>query len=171
MENAKLTFVIDFEAFQHGSESFIIKEMCILNIEKPLQLIHCVFKPAVSWRHLSSEQKRTYGYQMSHLHKLEWNEGQRSFCVDCILRKLYHKFPDFTTDSSKFYVVGEQKCVYLKSLFPSLNIVNYYNLSYKQLPTQACTHLQCPYRKHDSEHCALLKCYRVYMHHSTYHVI
>ena len=166
-----LSFVIDFEAFQHGAEDYIIKELCILNIENPLQVVHAVFRPPMSWRHLSPEQRRTYGYQKGQLHQLSWDEGQRAFCVDCILRNLCYKFPLLNASTAKFYVVGEQKCAHLKQLFPKLNIMNYYNLSYKHLPPQACTHLQCPYRNHDREHCALLKCYRVYMHHSTYHTI
>lgn len=155
-------YFIDFEAFQHGDEDFCIKEMCILSVEKPLKPLYMLFKPTKSWNDLSPLQQRTYVYQEHRLHHLSWNEGLRRYCNHCVFRDLEKEIPTCTL--ATFYVLGDQKTEFLRNQLPLLNIVQYDHVtSYKELPN-APSHLTCLYRHHSKEHCAVLKCYRLYLH-------
>jgi len=50
-------FFIDFEAFQHGSGKFLIKELCILDIDRPLFPLYFLFEPLQEWSTLTTAQK------------------------------------------------------------------------------------------------------------------
>jgi len=154
---------IDFEAFQHGDESFIIKELCVLDVRQPLKPIHFVFKAPTPWSCLSSHKRHTYTYQEKNLHHLSWHEGkEKRYCSNCLERRIQHEV-EHQHPEPLFYVLGEQKAEFLKKEFPSLHIVTYPH-TYKDLNVREITHLVCPYRDHSTEHCALLKCYRLYSH-------
>ena len=160
---------IDFEAFQHGDEDFIIKELCVLDVRAPTQPLYFLFKPPTQWCKLSREQRRTYSYQERHLHHISWNAGEQHYCPNCIQRYIKKKLPSATAEQSSssppiFYTVGAQKAAFLAKEFSDLNISMYDCSSYKDLP-HAPTHIVCMnYRCHLVEHCALLKCYRMYHH-------
>ena len=82
-----VTCFIEFKAFQHGNESFQIKELCILDADKPLKPLSFLFKPSTAWDMLNYESRRTYKYQEEHLHKLTWSEGDTSpFSKLCVYR-------------------------------------------------------------------------------------
>ena len=157
-------YLIDFQGFQHGSEEFVIKEMCILDVSKPTRPLHTVYLPPCCWFELSREQKRTYHYQSRALHKLGWDEGNMRFCKECLLRAMDRWL--FNTNSrnlSVFYVMGHQKAEILQRLRPECNIVNYqeaYNL--RALP-EATSTARCVHREH-GDYCAVKKCYAMYWH-------
>ena len=153
---------IDFEAFQHGDESFIIKELCVLSVRQPMKPLHFVFKAPFPWSGLSLQKRHTYTYQERNLHHLQWIEGnEKRYCPKCVERRIRQVVAH--QPEPLFYVLGDQKAEFLKKEFPSLNIVTYPH-TYKDLNTHDLTHLICPFRDHSYEHCALLKCYRLYTH-------
>ena len=150
---------VDFEAFQHGAESFKIKELCILDVKRLQQPLHMIFYPHVSWQRLNLRRRRTYAYQTNRLHHLLWDEGCSRYCRSCILFLIQHLFPDWSNEI--FYVMGSQKLQFLQREFPQLQWMEY-NATLSELP-QLCPHSSCTYRNH-GERCALLKCYRLYYH-------
>ena len=153
---------MDFEAFQHGQEDFILKELCFFDSEKPLSPLYYTFKPPVPWDQLSSEQQHTFAYEEQHLHHLKWSEGKTRYCRNCVLYHLERAFP--LIYNHKCYVLGQQKMEFLQCEFPELDIVNYSAAdSFKDLP-HAPPHLSCLFRCHSLEHCAVIKCYRLYSH-------
>jgi hypothetical protein len=156
-------FFIDFEAFQHGEESFQVKELCVLDAAKPLNPLYLLFKPPMSWSDLNHEQKRTYAYQEHNLHHIAWNEGRdERYCGSCLKHRIMKEFPLAASPESVCYVLGNQKADFLQDELPELNIMEYvYACAYKDLP-HAPNHLTCIYRNHSREHCATLKCYRMY---------
>jgi len=158
-------FFIEFEAFQHGDESFIIKELCVLSVRQPLKPLHFVFKAPAPWNSLSVTQRRTYTYQYRNLHNLSWEEGvEKRYCRKCVERRI-QQATMMNQPEPLFYVLGEQKAEFLKKEFPSLHIVEYKHIhTFKDLNSYDLTHLTCPYRDHNYVHCALLKCYRLYTH-------
>ena len=55
-------YFIDFEAFQHGDEDFILKELVVLNVDRPLHPLYFLFKPMCQWNSLDPAKKVTYCY-------------------------------------------------------------------------------------------------------------
>ena len=150
---------IDFEAFQHGTEHYKIKELCIMDTARPSKPLHLVFTPHIQWHRLKEQQRRTYAYQSNHLHQLLWQEGCVRYCPNCILFTIqlhFHNWRNIT-----FNVLGSQKLEFLQWQFPQLRFVQY-NATLSQLP-QLCPQSHCPYRNH-GPHCAVLKCYKLYYH-------
>ena len=153
---------IDFEAFQQGDETFQIKELCILAADDPLKPLTFLFKPSRQWEKLKSTQKQTYSYQEHHLHHLSWGEGNKTYCVNCLERKIKKAMPMYL--EARFYVLGRQKAAFLRRELPMLDIHDYaFADSYKDI-SRAPSHLTCTYRYHSKEHCAVLKCYRLLLH-------
>lgn len=157
---------MDFEAFQHGNSKFHIKELCVMNVDKPLVPLYYIFKPHKAWQLLDKAQQKTYSYQQNHLHRLYWEEGQTRYCRRCIQQHIKDVFPDWA--SSIFYVVGgEQKVSFLTDEFPDIPFVEYNLSALNQLPSLPNNNVSCLYRTH-GEHCALLKCLRLYTHYTTF---
>ena len=114
---------MDFEAFQHGQDGFILKELCIIDSEKPLDPLYYIFKPPVPWDQMSSEQQHTFTYEEQHLHHLKWAEGKTRYCCNCVLYHIERAFP--LIYNHKCYVLGRQKMEFLQCEFPELDIVDY----------------------------------------------
>jgi hypothetical protein len=161
------TLFIDFEAFQHGSENFLMKELCLLDSNSPLRPLYFLFKPSKVWNELSKEQQRTYAYQEHRIHHLSWSEGYTQYCSHCVEYEIKKAFPLITGIKSICYVLGRQKADFLRRELPMLNIQEYeYAKTYKDLP-QVPAHLTCTYRHHSREHCAVLKTYQLYAHYES----
>ena len=150
---------IDFEAFQHGGEQFKIKELCIVDADRFCQPMYMVFHPHTRWHRLNLQQRRTYAYQTNRLHHLHWNEGFMRYCRKCVFAMIQWFLPNWRRQT--FYVLGNQKLIHLQREFPRLRLVEY-NATLSQLP-QLCPQSTCVNRNH-GEHCAYLKCYRLYYH-------
>lgn len=158
-------FFIDFEGFQHGDEDFRLKELCLMDASNPLRYMLYVFKPDCEWECLTPEQQRTYTYCTRHLHELSWNEGLSHFCSTCFGTVMRDAFK---LSRTIFYVIGTQKAAYLRRILPGAIIVDYsqrFNVTLKGLP-RASPFVNCIYRNHGREHCAMIKCYRLYLHYA-----
>lgn len=156
-------YFVDFEAFQHGTERFLIKELCIIDVDRPLTPLYFIFRSPKAWDSLNSQQQMTYRYQSQHLHHLEYSEGVSLFCKTCVARFIKLTFPNCL--AGIFYVMGTQKFDYLRNKFPCFNWCEYNGVTLNTLPTIP-TNIQCFHRDH-GEHCACLKCYRLYQHYIT----
>ena len=156
---------VDFEAFQHGaSEQFKLKELCILSADRPLTPIYFLFRGSPAWELLKEDQRMTYAYQSRHIHHLEYSEGVVQFCKSCVARTIKTAFPDWI--NSIFYVMGKQKMDFLKSKFPMFNWTEYNGVTMNTLPTLP-HNITCLHRPH-GDHCACLKCYKLYHHYVTF---
>ena len=154
-------FFIDFEAFQHGEERFVIKELCVIDKNLPLSPLYFVFKNKNHWSSLNRAQQKTYSYQSNYLHGLQWEEGESHYCQRCLWYWIKRSFPN--CQDSIFYVLGEQKRNFLQIEFPKLTFVVYDNITLSSLP-HIPPNIKCLFRNHDDNHCACLKCYRMYQH-------
>ena len=163
-------FFIDFEAFQHGSGDYIVKELCIIDVIKPQKHLYYVYLPPRSWESLSHDVKRTFDYETKSLHKLTWQEGYTRFCSECLRRDMEtYLFATSSRKCSLFFTMGEQKAEFLQRLLPDCTVLNYqkaYDVaSIKDLPPVP-GHLRCPHRYH-GDRCAYFKCVRMYLHYTT----
>ena len=152
---------IDFEAFQYQGQ-YKIKELCIIDVDKPLTPLYYVFDSPSSWRELDDDQQYQYSYQTRKIHHLKWHEGDNCYCANCVMYHIKNDFPYWC--NGIFYVMdcyNGQKVKFLMQEFPELNIVNY-NVTFKQLP-YITRNITCLHRDH-GVHCAYLKCMRLCYH-------
>ena len=156
-------YFIDFEAFQHGEGDTYIKELCIVDVDKPLFPLYYLFAPERLWDDLRRMEKYTYNHQTKNYHQLEWNEGTTRFCHNCVMNHIAVTWSNWS--NSIFYVMEKDtngpKLRLLKKHFPHLNIVND-NISFYDLPPIP-QHVKCLHREH-GEHCAYFKCLRMITH-------
>jgi hypothetical protein len=153
---------LDFEAFQHGAEDYRVKELCVLDVKKPLKPLSFVYKQTIPWDLLTPQQRRTYSYEEFNFHQLSWEEGNSLYCAQCLLLAIKEAFPLATQKDTICYVLGQQKAKFMQNELPLLNIVEYKN-KLSDLPC-ILSHYSCTYRDHSVNHCAVLKCYQMYMH-------
>ena len=160
-------YFIDFEAFQHGDEDFNVKELCIIYVAKPNKQLYYLYLPPCLWNSLTREQQRTYQYANRDIHKLSLDEGYVRFCTECLQRDMDRFL--FTTSNrelSVFFVMGRQKTKFLQRMLPDYKFINYQDAfgvrSSRHLP-EAPECVRCMHRVH-GKHCAVLKCFRMYMH-------
>lgn len=157
-------FFIDFEAFQHEGET-IIKELCIMECNRPLLPIYYIFSPPYDYKNIEYPMKKSISWQTKNFHYLHWSEGDRIFCPCCVMRHIKEIFPAW--DLGIFYVmesvIDGPKVKTLKDAFPLLDIVNY-NVTFKSLPPVPAN-ISCFYREH-GDHCAYLKCMRMLQHYT-----
>jgi hypothetical protein len=172
MASYRNVYFIDFEAYQHGNEEFHIKELCVMDSGNPLRYMMYVFLPQKTWDMVTDEEKTSYRYQHRRLHGLSWQEGYTRYCTNCLQRDILYWMSNAaaTLEDSVFYVLGQQKANFLRQQFPQLFILDYtseFNIALKQL-CHAPPHIICTYRNHGKrKHCAMLKCYRLYMHYAS----
>lgn len=134
-----------------------------MDASNPLRCYTYVFVAPRCWQSLSRQQRFTYNYATHRLHGLTWYEGYARYCTECLNRDMVRFFKP---SENIFYAIGQQKTEFLRRQFPGLLIMDYgalNNVVLKDLPP-APPHVTCNYRKHSREHCAVLKCYRLYLH-------
>ena len=86
-------FFIDFEAFQVVAGEYILKELCIIDSDKPLLPLYYIFAPPYDWDKLGKEHQKTCEYLINHYHRLGWDEGYSEQCGECITRNTFKEFP------------------------------------------------------------------------------
>ena len=150
---------MDFEAFKSGNEDYILKELCLLNVDKPLMPLYFVFSSPQPWDKLDATSRKHYRYQSKHIHGLEWSEGVSRYCRNCVMHHIKMAYPLCT--AGIIYVMGLDKMTFLTSEFPELNFAEYH-VTFNQLPPLT-KNIMCYHRDH-GEHCAFRKCMRLYQH-------
>ena len=151
-------YFIDFEGFSYRGRHKL-KELCIINVDNPLDPVHYIFDATGAWTRLDQPQQDLYNYQTNEVHQLYWNEGNIRYCRKCIMHRIKKAFPFYYNGT--FYAMDEEKTFTLKRKFPKLNIVNY-NQSFNTLPC-ITNNITCPYRMHGT-HCSYLTCLRLFCH-------
>jgi hypothetical protein len=153
-------FFLDFEAFQHGEGRYQVKEMCMMDVDRPFaKPLYLLFAPSREWYQLDEKEQRSYKYVSNHLHKLGWYEGDVHYGRFFVLHMIKKTFPEFNKGIT--YVMGVQKMNFLMDEFPEMDFCEYH-VSMKLLP-RLPHNITCPYRNH-GDHCACLKCYRLLEH-------
>lgn len=155
-------YFIDFEAFKYKNNDFIIKELVILDVSRPLTPLYYLFEAPTPWRHLSVDEKIQHRFVTKNIHNLRWSEGDVRYCKECVWHHIKNVFPDCR--SALTYVMGPEKMQFLKEEFPELNLVEY-NVTFKTLPQIPIT-IHCLHREH-GEHCAYRKTLRLFHHYAT----
>lgn len=150
-------FFIDFEAFQDNDANYLIKEMCIMNVNNILEPFYYMFVMSEEIGSFSKSTQRTNDYLRRWRHHLLWNEGDCIFDANKVLKELQ------AIDNSLFYVndeLGGKKIYTVKKIFPNLRILNY-NCS--NINGKIPENISCPRYNH-GECCAYKKCLKLCVH-------
>lgn len=161
------TFFLDFEAFQVEPISYILKELCILDLDNPLRPLYLLFNAPYDIGILNETQQRTVRYCETHLHRIAWKQkGNTQSTASDLLELMMQHFGKLKLNiNSTIYIVGGiQKTNYIKSLLPTFRIITY-KCRVRDLPTVP-SHIRCMSAvvSHSKVHCACLKCYGLYLH-------
>ena len=154
-------YFIDFEGFQYRGQ-YIIKELCIMDVDKPLQPLYYMFTPITNWSRLSVDERLQFGYQKKYIHHIDWYAGHVLYSQKAIMQQIKQDFQLW--DVGIFYVMDRfngDKLKFLKQEFPQLRMSNY-NITFHSLP-RISSNIQCIYCNHGA-HCAYLKCMRLCYH-------
>lgn len=145
---------IDFEAYQDDDANYLIKELCIMDVDNILKPFYYMFTFSESMESFSKSAQKTNNYLLHRRHHLLWPDGDCKFDPALILQDL---------PSNALYYVKDQingkKINTLKHFFPNLRIVNYNSKNLLHIPNN----IKCPYYNH-GDFCAYKKCLRLCVH-------
>jgi len=151
--------VLDMQCFNDNSNEYIVKEVCVVELNTDTLLLHHIVKPPCEREILNLVKQRESYWVTKHCHGLEWDQGDIKYypLIDK-LRVLLH-------NRSMIYVKGEQKKSYvLKYLFPNANsssiVVDVFDIGCPSLsnPVTADNQLRCAKHKSVRHKCALFNC-------------
>ena len=146
-------FFIDLEAFQHNCGCYIIKELCIMDVDDIFSPVYFMFQPTFPFDKLMAKARRTNNFLTCYRHGLTWKEGNAVF-----------EPMKINLDKRALYYVKDQldgvKLKTVKHCFPELRITNYNASSLRPVPDN----IHCPWRDHHGVNCAYKKCLQLCTH-------
>lgn len=146
-----------------GGDEFKIKELCILDANKPLAPLYFTFKFTRQWCSLKDADKTFFHTQTRDRHQLIWDEGESRFCPSCVEFHIRQSFPAYKSQIFYMLACGLVEIDFVRMKLPMLNIMLYDTPQYS-LPSLA-HNILCPYREH-GYFCAYLTCMRLYTDYS-----
>ena len=108
--------IVDIQCFKDDQNEYILKEVCVLEAESGILLMHHIVKPPYDRAELSDEKLRESYWLTKYCHGLQWDQGDIPFY------KLLCKLTDCLANRSIVYVKGREKKEYIKR-----NHVTHYN--------------------------------------------
>lgn len=145
-------FIAACEFSPHGREK-LIRELCIIPVDRPLSYHWWLVKPSVQWDELSETDQRTANFLWQHHHQIGFNTGHSSLedITNCPL----------TRQRILILCSGEASKQLLTTIFPNAIVANIQMaMSMKKMTTPYAI-IKCPHY-HSSIHCALLSCFKMY---------
>ena len=93
--------IIEFQAFRGNDNSFIIKELAILDLQTYL-IYPFMFKPPFLFKELNSKSKRTNKWLTKNFHHISWDDGFTDLRdLDSIMYHFGSKFTRIHTKGSE----------------------------------------------------------------------
>ena len=102
-----MEYIVDFQAFKKPINSYVIKDLAILNIQDASLKLY-TFKPPFEWNTLPIKYKVENKWLENHYIHKNWESGSHEYAeLENILREL--------SRAKKVYVKGDQKFDFLKN--------------------------------------------------------
>lgn len=143
--------VIEFQAFRNNDNTFIIKELVVLNLTTGI-VSYFIFKPPFPLRSLFSKQYRTNKWLTSFFHHISWEEGFVDYKE--LEKIIIHNCRKFKT----IYTSGVEKTRFIQN-FTSSSVISCNMVKYNDFNNRT----SCCSVKHEkhivSKNCALYKAY------------
>ena len=102
-------YIIDFQGFHCENDSYIIKELTIIDLDRDYVLHHLVLPPFDVSLLNEKEQKQVYWLQ-KYYHKINWNDGQLEY------NQLFATLRNAVKDASVIYVKGSERASFLRKV-------------------------------------------------------
>lgn len=158
--NLASPIIVDFQCFKNNKNEFILKEVCVLDVNTGTLLMHHVAKPPYSQSELSDEKLRESHWLTKHCHGMTWEQGDIPF------NSLLYKLTDCITNRPTVYVKGFEKKEYLKRQhvmdFVTTNVIDVGDIgcgSIDSINNLLSTNiLRCNSHNFASSRCALSNC-------------
>lgn len=154
--------IVDIQCFSDNNRSYILKEVCVLEVDTGVLLMHHVARPPYHRSELTPRRLRGNNWLTRNFHGLAWDQGDISYCELCI------KLTECISQRSTVYVKGLEKKVYLKQSHVkdrlATNVVDICGMSplsslYKRLADNV--HPRCSNHNSVFSRCALTNCIAV----------
>lgn len=110
--------VIDLQCFKNNNNEFIVKEVCVLDVNTGKVLQHHVTQPPFDQERFLNRAKQRENYWLTkHHHGLDWNSG------DIAYHDMIDRLRDCLAQCSVIYVKGpEKKSFVMSTLLPASGV-------------------------------------------------
>ena len=140
-------YVVDFQAFKTLDNYFIIKELCIVNVDKNYY-IHVMVKPYTSYANLhNNEFKKRINFLTNNVHGILWNSGyvNEEVAIDLLRNNL--------KNARTVYIKGSERVEFLRDVLyqydvrvKDLDIFNFRGIDEMEFPCCNYTYRHCQLR-------------------------
>lgn len=152
--------IVDIQCFVNNYKEYILKEVCIVEKDSGVLLMHHIAKPPYCRLKLMNAMLRINYRIMRKCHGLSWD------CGDIPYHELYNKLTRYLSNRSIVYVKGAEKKEYLKQHhvtdWIATNVIDVYDIGCESLSTisgRISSHtLRCSNHNTTYTRCAITHC-------------
>lgn len=142
--------VIEFQAFRNNENSFVIKELALLELSNGV-VRYFIFKPPFPLRSLLLNQYRTNKWLTKSFHHISWEEGSIDYT------ELENIMVHYCNQFKKIYTSGDEKRRFIQK-FTNYPVISCYMPKQIDLNKHKICGVQNEKHK-DSKNCALFRAY------------
>ena len=145
--------IFEFQSFIGNSNEFIVKELCIVDIDTNI-MAYFLFKPPYSFKRLSGKAVRTNKWLIKNYHHISCNEGFINYTeLDNIVKHYCSKY-------SLIYTTGCKKANWIQQ-YTTTTVINFpLRRDFSESVCEGmCVTVQDV--EHQTSNCALLKSYKL----------
>ena len=160
--------VLDIQCFQDNTDEYIVKEVCVVDINSDTLLLHHIVGPPPPCDYVMTAKKRRETYWLTkHCHGLEWHQGAN----DIQYAALFDKLRTCLHNRSVIYVKGLKKKQFVEkyllvkeSAATTTRVIDMHDIGCQSLdkvlspPQLSVSLLRCGQHKSARHKCALANC-------------
>lgn len=158
--NISSPIIVDIQCFKDNQNEYTLKEVCVLEADTGVLLMHHIAKPPYDRSELSDEKLRESYWLTKHCHGLRWEFG------DIPYYELFNKLTDCISKRPTVYVKGFEKKEYLKRHhvmdFVTTNVIDIGAIGCESITSinnlMSTNVLRCRNHKSINSRCALTNC-------------
>ena len=99
-------FVIDFQAYNYD-RSYIIKELCIINLDTN-HVLHFLARPPFDRSVLSSDEEKRVSWLENYFHKIKWEDGADEYS------DVFASLRQCVRNAKILYVKGRERALFIQ---------------------------------------------------------
>lgn len=158
--NVAPSIILDFQCFKDNNNDYILKEVCVLEVDSGTLLMHHIAKSPFNRDFLSQEKLRESYWLTKHCHGLKWDQGDIWYHV------LENKLRECIAKRPIVYVKGAEKKEYVRRNFITdpctTNVIDLNDIGCGSIASinnlLSTNTLRCRHHKSVHTRCALTNC-------------
>ena len=159
-KNLAAPIILDFQCFKDNNNEYILKEVCVLEVDSGTLLMHHIAKSPFKRDFLTQEKLRESYWLTKHCHGLEWDQG------DIWYHALEEKLRSCIAKRPVIYVKGAEKKEFLRCNFITdhctTNVIDINDIGCGSLSSinnlLSTNAVRCRHHKTAHTRCALTNC-------------